>query len=65
MRSKKRYEKSEKEMNHYNTLKIRTLNVFAFAPGAWFRPTEVAERLDYYLWLPKTPSDLRTGVPIS
>jgi DNA-binding IclR family transcriptional regulator len=35
-------------MNRYNKLKIRTLTVFAFAPGAWFRPTEVAERLDYH-----------------
>ena len=35
-------------MNHYNKLKIRTPKVFAFAPGVWFRPTEVAERLDYY-----------------
>ena len=34
-------------MNRYNKLKIRTLNVFAFAPGAWFRPGEVAERLDF------------------
>ncbi len=33
-------------MNHYNKLKIRTLRVFAFAPGAWFKPGEVAERLD-------------------
>jgi DNA-binding IclR family transcriptional regulator len=34
-------------MNRYNKLKIRTLNVFVFAPGAWFRPDEVAERLDF------------------
>jgi hypothetical protein len=34
-------------MNHYNTLKIRTLNVLAFAPGAWFRPGEVADRLNF------------------
>jgi hypothetical protein len=34
-------------MNRYNKLKIRTLNVFAFAPGAWFKPGEVAERLDF------------------
>jgi predicted transcriptional regulator len=34
-------------MKRYNKLKIRTLNVFAFAPEAWFRPREVAERLDF------------------
>lgn len=34
-------------MNRYNKLKIRTLKVFAFAPGAWFRPGEVANRLDF------------------
>jgi len=34
-------------MNRHNKLKIRTLNIFAFAPGAWFRPGEVAERLDF------------------
>jgi len=34
-------------MNRYNKLKIRTLDVFAYAPGAWFRPGEVAERLDF------------------
>jgi DNA-binding IclR family transcriptional regulator len=34
-------------MNRYNKLKIRTLNVFGFAPGTWFRPGEVAERLDF------------------
>ena len=34
-------------MNRYNKLKIRTLNVFANAPGAWFRPKEVADRLDF------------------
>jgi hypothetical protein len=34
-------------MNRYNKLKIRTLKVFAFAPGAWFRPGEVAERLSF------------------
>ncbi len=34
-------------MNRYNKLKIRTLKVFAFAPEAWFSPTEVAERLDF------------------
>jgi hypothetical protein len=34
-------------MNRYNKLKIRTLKVFAFAPGAWFRPGEVADRLDF------------------
>jgi len=30
-----------------NKLKIRTLNVFAFAPGAWFGAAEVADRLDF------------------
>jgi len=34
-------------MNRYNKLKIRTLNVFAFVPGAWFKPGEVAEQLDF------------------
>ncbi len=34
-------------MKLYNKLKIRTLNVFAFAPGAWFTPGEVAERLGF------------------
>jgi hypothetical protein len=34
-------------MNRYNKLKIRTLDVFAFAPGAWFTPKEVAERLKF------------------
>jgi hypothetical protein len=34
-------------MDRYNKLKIRTLKVFAFAPGAWFKPNEVAERLDF------------------
>ena len=34
-------------MNRYNELKIRTLKVFAFAPGARFSPREVAERLDF------------------
>lgn len=34
-------------MNRYNKLKIRALKVFAFAPGAWFSPREVAERLDF------------------
>ena len=34
-------------MNRYNKLKIRALKVFAFAPGAWFTPGEVAERLDF------------------
>jgi hypothetical protein len=34
-------------MNPHNKLKIRTLKVFAFAPGAWFRPGEVADRLDF------------------
>ena len=34
-----------KTMDRYNKLKIRTLKVFAFAPGAWFKPGEVAERL--------------------
>lgn len=34
-------------MNRYNKLKTRTLKVFAFAPGAWFKPSEVAERLDF------------------
>jgi len=34
-------------MKRYNKLKIRTLNVFAIAPGAWFKPAEVAERLDF------------------
>jgi hypothetical protein len=33
-----------KTMAHYNKLKIRTLKEFAFAPGAWFTPGEVAER---------------------
>ena len=28
-------------MDRYNKLKIRTLKVFAFAPGAWFTPGEV------------------------
>ena len=36
-----------KTMDHYNKLKIRTLKEFAFAPGAWFTPGEVAERLDF------------------
>ena len=34
-------------MNRYNKLKIRTLNVFAFAPGAWFSPKEVGNRVDF------------------
>ena len=34
-------------MNRYNELKFRTLKVFAFAPGAWFMPKEVAERLNF------------------
>jgi hypothetical protein len=34
-------------MKRYNKLKLRTLDVFAFAPGEWFRPKEVAERLDF------------------
>ena len=34
-------------MNRYNKLKLRTLSVLAFAPGAWFRPGEVAERLNF------------------
>ncbi len=34
-------------MNRYNKLKIRALEVFAFAPVAWFKPSEVAERLDF------------------
>jgi hypothetical protein len=34
-------------MNRYNKLKIHTLKVFAFAPGVWFRPKEVADRLDF------------------
>ena len=34
-------------MNRYNKLKIRTLDVFSFAPGAWFTPGEVAKRLDF------------------
>ncbi len=34
-------------MDRYNKLKIRTLKVFAFAPGAWFTPGEVAGRLDF------------------
>jgi DNA-binding IclR family transcriptional regulator len=34
-------------MNRYNKLKTRTLNVFAFAPGTWFKPGEVAEQLNF------------------
>jgi hypothetical protein len=34
-------------MNRYNKLKIRTLDVFAYAPGAWFTPLEVADRLNF------------------
>jgi hypothetical protein len=34
-------------VNRYNKLKIRALEVFAFAPGAWFTPLEVAERLNF------------------
>jgi len=34
-------------MNRYNKLKIRTLKVFAFAPGAWFTPSGVADRLAF------------------
>ena len=34
-------------MSKYNKLRIRTLKVFAFAPGAWFKPGEVADRLDF------------------
>jgi hypothetical protein len=34
-------------MNRYNKLKIRTLKIFAFAPGAWFTPGEVAGRLNF------------------
>ena len=34
-------------MKRYNKLKIRTLDVFAFAPGAWFKPAEVADRLNF------------------
>jgi len=34
-------------VNRYNKLKIRALEVFAFAPGAWFTPLEVAERLSF------------------
>jgi hypothetical protein len=36
-----------KKMNCYNKLKIRTLNVFAIAPEAWFTPGEVAAQLDF------------------
>jgi hypothetical protein len=34
-------------MIRYNKLKIRALKVFASAPGAWFGPGEVAERLEF------------------
>ena len=34
-------------MSKYNKLRIRTLKVFAFAPGAWFKPGEVADRLEF------------------
>ena len=34
-------------MNRYNKLKVRALTVFALAPGAWFKPAEVAERLHF------------------
>ena len=34
-------------MNRYNKLKVHTLEVFGFAPGAWFKPAEVGERLDF------------------
>lgn len=34
-------------MKRYNKLKVRTLDVFAFAPSAWFTPKEVANRLDF------------------
>jgi len=47
MRSESSDESVKKEMKRYNKLKIRTLNVFAFAPGAWFKPSEVAERLNF------------------
>jgi hypothetical protein len=39
--------KVKKGMKRYNKLKIRTLSAFAFAPGAWFRPAEIANRLDF------------------
>lgn len=48
------FDKSEKAnrtgilaVNRYNKLKIRALEVFAFAPGAWLTPQEVAERLNF------------------
>jgi hypothetical protein len=47
MRSEKAEPKDKEEMNRYNKLKIRALEVFAFAPGAWFTPKEVADRLDF------------------
>jgi len=47
MRPKRIDFRVKEEMNRYNKLKIRTLNVFAFAPGAWFGPAEVADRLDF------------------
>jgi len=34
-------------MNRYNKLKIRTLTIFAVAPGTWFRPGEMADRLGF------------------
>jgi hypothetical protein len=49
-RAKKSLIAEPKTMDRYNKLKIRTLKVFAFAPGAWFTPREVAERLNF---LPK------------
>src|SRR5215472_14301361 len=47
MRPKRIDFRVKEEMNRYNKLKIRTLNVFAFAPGAWFGPAEVADRLNF------------------
>ena len=34
-------------MDRYSKLKVRTLKVFAFAPGTWFTPREVGESLNF------------------
>jgi len=47
MRSDGTKSEGGKEMKRYNKLKIRTLDVFAFAPSAWFGPAEVANRLGF------------------
>jgi hypothetical protein len=39
-------------MNRYNKLKQKALSVFANAGGAWLKPREAAERLNF--WPPRS-----------